>query len=233
MDSREWTDISYSYVIDPDSLKIYEGRGAGIRGGHTKNRNSISHAICVMGNFNNDKVTGNLINVIGALVAYGHKQGWWPSRLTGGHRDVVSTECPGDNLYAAIGQINTVAARILDSGGSGMPVNSATIAAFQRAVIGLGGDPGPVDGKNGPKTRAGAHWVYDELGGEPHRPAADIKALEDQLTAARSQLGNAQQELLKLQRQVDEWEELVGGDELDVVVRNHADMKALRDILKR
>ena len=106
MDIRGWSDIAYSYLIDRDSLDVYEGRGAGILGGHTFGRNSISHAICVMGNFDVTSVSDPLIDRVAELVAHGHQQGWWPSILTGGHRDVRATSCPGDNLYAQIEEIN-------------------------------------------------------------------------------------------------------------------------------
>lgn len=106
MDSRGWSDIAYSFVIDPVDLTIYEARGAGVLGGHTFGRNSISHAICIMGNFDREQPTPALIDRIAELVAYGHARGWWPKQLTGGHRDVRSTSCPGTNLYRQIPTIN-------------------------------------------------------------------------------------------------------------------------------
>ena len=106
MDIRGWSDIAYSYIIDRQSLEVFEGRGAGILGGHTFGRNSISHAICVMGNFDLSPVSGELVGRVAELVAHGHQQGWWPSMLTGGHRDVRATSCPGENLYARIDEIN-------------------------------------------------------------------------------------------------------------------------------
>lgn len=103
---RGWSDIAYSFVIDPDTLRIYEGRGAGVLGAHTFGRNSISHAICVMGNFDRERPPAGLVARVAELVAHGHDRGWWPERLTGGHRDVSPTSCPGDELYALIGEIN-------------------------------------------------------------------------------------------------------------------------------
>ncbi len=106
MDRRGWSDIAYSYIIDRGTFEIYEGRGAGVQGGHTFGHNSVSHAICVMGNFEIASVPNGLIDQIAALVRHGNEQGWWPSILTGGHRDVGSTACPGGNLYAHIEEIN-------------------------------------------------------------------------------------------------------------------------------
>lgn len=109
MDTRNYADIAYSFLIDGETLTIYEGRGAGVQGGHTRGHNSTSHAVCVMGNYETTAPTNALIDRIRQLVAHGHTQGWWPAQLTGGHRDVGSTACPGQHLYDAIPQINTPA----------------------------------------------------------------------------------------------------------------------------
>lgn len=111
MTVRGWSDIAYSFVIDPDTLTIYEGRGAGAAGAHTAGRNSISHAICVMGDFTKETPTPALIALIGALIAHGHNQGWWPAQITGGHQEApgASTACPGSNLQATIPAINAAA----------------------------------------------------------------------------------------------------------------------------
>ncbi len=104
-DVRKWNDIAYSYLIS-GSGTVYEGVGAGILGTHTKGHNSISHAICVLGNYNLTNPTeASLTSVVG-LLQHGHEQGWWPDHLTGGHRDVGSTSCPGNNLYPLIPEIN-------------------------------------------------------------------------------------------------------------------------------
>ncbi|MCP4223012.1 MAG: peptidoglycan-binding domain-containing protein [Actinomycetia bacterium] len=109
MDFRGWTDIAYSFLIDRVTFAIYEGRGPGVRGGHTLDHNGISHGICVMGNFENDPVPTGLVRQVAALVRHGHGQGWWPETLTGGHRDIRPTACPGDNLHVQIDEINRLA----------------------------------------------------------------------------------------------------------------------------
>lgn len=106
MDGRGWSDIAYSFVIDRRNLTIYEGRGFGVAGGHTKGHNTTSHAICVTGNFDLYQPSDDLLRVIAALVRFGADQGKWPDRITGGHRDFGSTACPGKYLYLAIPTIN-------------------------------------------------------------------------------------------------------------------------------
>lgn len=106
MDVKGWNDIAYSFVVDPDSLGVYVGRGPGIQGGHTEGHNSISHAICVMGNFDVTQPSDDLLKVIAELINHGVAQGWWRG-LSGGHRDAsgASTACPGSYLYAEINRI--------------------------------------------------------------------------------------------------------------------------------
>jgi hypothetical protein len=100
MDTKRWQDIAYSFVIDDSTGAIYEGRGAGIAGGHTQGDNSRSHAICVMGNFQNRAPSAATLWSIVQLAIYGRAKGWWVPTL-GGHRDApgASTACPGQALY--------------------------------------------------------------------------------------------------------------------------------------
>lgn len=105
MDTRRYEDIAYSFLIDDDGT-VYEGRGAGVIGGHTKGDNSKSHAICAMGDFDKRAPTPQMLHGIVSLIAYGRGRGWWHG-LTGGHRDApgASTACPGAHLYRLVPQI--------------------------------------------------------------------------------------------------------------------------------
>jgi len=108
---RRWSDIAYSLVVDPVELVIYEGRGIGIAGGHTKGHNTISHAICVMGNFETRTASPALLRLLADLIRHGREQQWWRD-LSGGHRQAsgASTACPGRHLQAAIPEIRALAA---------------------------------------------------------------------------------------------------------------------------
>lgn len=107
MDVRGWADIAYHYLVDPDG-NILEGRGAGVKGGATLGQNSVSHAICVMGNYEIQHPEPPLLEALTRLVVYGHASGWWPLGFTGGHRDApgASTSCPGRYLYAQLPALN-------------------------------------------------------------------------------------------------------------------------------
>jgi hypothetical protein len=107
MDVRGWSDIAYSFLIN-GAGQIFMGRGVGIAGGHTAGHNTISHAICVLGNFNDDQPTDAAVASIVELARHGYAQGWWPEGFTGGHRDAsgANTSCPGDNLHELLPYIN-------------------------------------------------------------------------------------------------------------------------------
>lgn len=113
MDSRGWSDIAYSFCVDTNG-RIFEGRGAGVAGGHTKGRNSVSHAICAMINSEATRPTAAMIQSIAALAAHGVDRGWWEG-WTGGHRNApgASTACPGKHLVAAWNDITALTEQYL------------------------------------------------------------------------------------------------------------------------
>jgi len=121
-----YVDLEYTFVVDNPTPTVFESRGPGrntaATGGSTggQSNNSRSHAICVMGNFENEQPSSALIDTLGDLVAQGARAGWWPAQITGPHRDAPgnATACCGRNLIARIGDIN---ARARGSSGGTAP----------------------------------------------------------------------------------------------------------------
>lgn len=135
MDDNGWWDIGYSFLINSTTLHVYEGRGAGIQGGHTEGHNVTSHGIAVLGNFNNINPSIELLLKIAELVKWGHTKGWWPITLTGGHRDTKATDCPGRHLYNQIPYINELAiTRNFDIDDSNNKVDRGTATKLDRLV---------------------------------------------------------------------------------------------------
>lgn len=118
MDVKGWSDIGYNFLVDNDApdIDIFEGRGPGVAGGHTAGQNTVSHGICVIGNFTKVPPEPETLEAIAVLVAHGHLAGWWPDRITGGHRDApgAATSCPGDALYRLIPSINRRVKELLE-----------------------------------------------------------------------------------------------------------------------
>lgn len=109
--SRGWGDIGYNYIIDQQG-NIYEGRygGDGVVGAHAGPANVGSIGIAVLGNYEENEVPEPVISSLTALIkAKATKYGidtMGTSMFRGenspnvmGHRDVMSTSCPGGNLY--------------------------------------------------------------------------------------------------------------------------------------
>jgi hypothetical protein len=94
--------MSYSFVVHPDGT-ILEGQNGHV-GAHTRGQNSTTQAICCVGNFENDRVTPEMVASIRILV-----RDFGP--LLGGHRDApgAATACPGRNLYAMMSTLRVPA----------------------------------------------------------------------------------------------------------------------------
>ena len=111
---RGWGDIGYNYILDPEG-NIYEGRfgGEGVVGAHAGKSNTGSIGIAVLGNYEDDEVPEKVLISLAHLVSEKTKihnidptgksvfRGELNANILG-HRDVMSTSCPGKNLYSKI-----------------------------------------------------------------------------------------------------------------------------------
>jgi N-acetylmuramoyl-L-alanine amidase/Stage II sporulation protein len=117
--NRGWGDIGYHYIVDEQG-QIYQGKAGGdyVVGGHAYCNNIGTVGIALMGEFNQQKPTNEQteslqwlldllatryrINTSKNITFHGKTQ----SPIIG-HRDVISTSCPGQTLYDALPQIRT------------------------------------------------------------------------------------------------------------------------------
>ncbi|KAM4742715.1 peptidoglycan recognition protein 5 [Anableps anableps] len=107
MKERHFDDIGYNFLIGGDG-SVFEGRGWGVMGAHTQGYNSVSLGIAFMGNFNNDTPSKEEILSGKQLLMSGVLQGFIrPEFVLNGHRDLGATQCPGENLYAALSQLRS------------------------------------------------------------------------------------------------------------------------------
>jgi len=110
--------IPYTFLVTPAG-RVYEGHGVDRRGAHTKGRNTVGRAVCLVGDYETQRPSEAQVDAVAALLVHGKAEGWWrDARLAGGHRDApgAATACPGHHAYAQIEEINRRAA----SGGGGM-----------------------------------------------------------------------------------------------------------------
>jgi hypothetical protein len=104
---RGFRDIAYNFVIDGDDGVIYEGRGAGVKGGHVTGDENLHHGVCFMGNFEHETVTGAGLRSVVDLLRHGRDQNWWKVTTILGHKQEpgAETACPGRHLFSQLGLI--------------------------------------------------------------------------------------------------------------------------------
>jgi hypothetical protein len=113
--SKGWCDVGYHFLVGADG-RIYEGRPVELLGAHVRDNNSGNLGISFIGCFdardcatpttitdamieNAGRLVGTLADLYGITVS---------SSTVRGHRDQVSTSCPGDALYARLGDIVSI-----------------------------------------------------------------------------------------------------------------------------
>ncbi len=174
--SNGWNDIGYNFLVDRYGT-VYEGRYGGIDrnviGAHIRGFNTGSAGVAVIGTFSTSDIPPAAETALEKLLAWrldiahvdplstltfvsgGSER--YPSgipvflRAVSGHRDTGLTSCPGDRLYARLGEIARAA------GGIGLP------KVYEPVVVGKLGGPirftARVSGPNGWKAT-----VVDALG---------------------------------------------------------------------
>jgi hypothetical protein len=111
--SRGWCDIGYNFLVDRYGT-VYEGRAGGIRkpvrGAHAGDYNVNSTGISLMGEFTSTTPTKAMRRALIKLVTWrlgvayhgGYGQAWLNGarfKRISGHRDAMSTACPGQMVY--------------------------------------------------------------------------------------------------------------------------------------
>jgi hypothetical protein len=99
---RHWNDIAYNFLVAKTG-EVFEGRGWGVMSAATLNHNGHTLAFCFLGGDKDDRndVTDDGRKALAFLIRDAQRRAGKPHRVAG-HRDFVSTECPGDELYAFV-----------------------------------------------------------------------------------------------------------------------------------
>lgn len=128
--SKGWCDVGYHFLIDTTG-RIYEGRRVELLGAHVRDNNRGNLGIALIGCFDGREcatptpITDAMIESAGRLVGtLSRIYGITPSSSTvRGHRDQVSTTCPGDRLYARLPDIIRIGATSSLDGGAPPPAD--------------------------------------------------------------------------------------------------------------
>lgn len=117
---RGWCDIAYNFLVDKYG-QIFEGRAGGVdrpvRGSHSGNNrvNERTMGVALIGNLDKARTTTPMRASTIRLVGWRLATYYWPAKglvniggktlnRISGHRNVVSTACPGKYGYAWIGE---------------------------------------------------------------------------------------------------------------------------------
>jgi hypothetical protein len=93
-------DIGYHFLIDPTG-RVWQGRSLEWQGAHANGANNVGNiGICLLGDFNHERPDPRALAALEALTdALCERHHIARSRVYG-HRQLRSTECPGDALMA-------------------------------------------------------------------------------------------------------------------------------------
>ena len=110
---KGWPDIPYHFKIDLEG-NIWEGRDLRYCGETNTTYDPSGHAlICVMGNFEEQSVTGAQIEAVVHLCAWLCDTYDVPPDRIKGHKDYAETLCPGKDFYPYI-KDGTISRRVED-----------------------------------------------------------------------------------------------------------------------
>ena len=157
-DTRGWNDVGYNFLVDRFGT-IFEGRAGGVDlpviGAHAQGFNSISTGISIIGSFMAVEPPAAALDAVARLIGWRLPLAGIPvsgqvtvtsgggslSRYRGGvqvtldricgHRDVGSTDCPGDRLYV---DLPALRARTRDVAGAPVVRPEVTLAAAAARV---------------------------------------------------------------------------------------------------
>lgn len=203
---QHWCDIGYNALIDRFG-NIYAGRRGGmrkpVRGAHAGDWNTGSVGVSLMGNFVAAEPSARMRNALVRFVGWRLGTSFQPVRGTvrlngerfariSGHRDAMSTSCPGGNVYNRLHSIRQRVARYLHRYHPRAERKAKRIGHRRTGMVFVGErrtHGGRITrfahGRVYVKQRLGAHWVagraldrYRGLGGPAGRlgwPRTDVE----------------------------------------------------------
>jgi N-acetylmuramoyl-L-alanine amidase len=99
-DTLGWADIGYHYLVGRDG-RVYEGRALTAQGAHSGGANNKHNlGISAIGNFSCGLPPAVQLEALAGFLADRRVAYGVPVGALLGHRDLGSTECPGNALYA-------------------------------------------------------------------------------------------------------------------------------------
>jgi hypothetical protein len=104
---KGWIDIAYHFLVSPQG-DIFEGRPIGVVGAHVANKNANNTGISVMGNYFNQEPGRKVLDAVAEIGRYMKATYKIGAGNFYAHRDIGSSDCPGDNLYAKMPELKNL-----------------------------------------------------------------------------------------------------------------------------
>ncbi len=130
---RNWGDIGYHWLVDPNGV-VYQGRAfnldgnKNVMGTHAGGFNTNSMGICVIGDYTNIRPADDALASMYEVLAWKadergidpmgtslHSPTMTNRRNILGHRDVTSTQCPGNTFYPMLPEVRRQVALLVES----------------------------------------------------------------------------------------------------------------------
>lgn len=121
---RGWADVGYNVLVDKYG-RMWQGRAGDINrpvvGAHARGYNSGTFGISVMGDYDKKAPSAKALNAVEHAIAWKLNGVDANSRANVGgrsisvvsaHRDVGSTDCPGDAFYSRMGEIRSAVSKL-------------------------------------------------------------------------------------------------------------------------
>jgi hypothetical protein len=176
-----WCDIAYNFLVDRFG-QVFEGRAGGITstviGAHALNYNTQSTGVALVGSFTDAAVPQAMYNSLRAVLAWKldlhaisplatiNYNGNFIKTVIG-HRDVNSTDCPGNQAYALLPQLRSELAGMV-----GTPPAAALVSANSGKVADIGSGSQTPGAKAIQSTWSGAQnqqWRMVPLGNQLYK----------------------------------------------------------------
>jgi uncharacterized protein with LGFP repeats len=190
---QNWCDIGYNFLVDRFGT-IYQGRAGGVqlpvRGAHSGDYNVNTVGISLMGNFElrapSKRMKNAVVRLVGWKLGTSYREPRTRTTVAGtsfrrisGHRDAMSTACPGGLAYAWLPTLRNRVAGYLNRFSSPVRRKAADMGVDRTGPVFAGemlvGDGRRTDFTRGSlvgNRRAGVHWLsgaalerYDSVGG--------------------------------------------------------------------
>ncbi|MFA5138264.1 MAG: N-acetylmuramoyl-L-alanine amidase [Elusimicrobiota bacterium] len=121
MNGRGWNDIGYQYLMDGLG-NLYQGRPEKVLGAHVSGANSGNIGVSVMGNYMERKPNDAQMDSLKSFLPVLARRYGIPSTKLYAHRELGSSDCPGDNLFAKMPELR----KALDGREGGLVARLAT-----------------------------------------------------------------------------------------------------------